>query len=491
MATDARVERVRQALREGDGIAGAIPLLHEVAARGDAEALVTLVEAAAPLGDVGPVGREALFLLHQLFPVQAMLPALRRLAPLLPSTESVQNDLGFVLHGVGDPEGAGRAFAAAARLLEARVAAHPLAATGLRILHPGWFVGSFGETAIRLGTLAKFQALGLLPPWRLVLPAPHEKIVNEPLLDLFAPHLTIVKEGNLLAKFTQLAPDLALDTTCLPLRDGSIFYLQEGWRRSELAWTEAGRGPLLALAPQRIEAGRAQLAEHGLPKAAWFVALHVRDPSFHGEADGRRRLDLAARDADIDTYVPTIERIGARGGWVVRLGAPSPRSLPAMARLFDYTQVPCRSPELDLVLIAAARCMIGTLSGPAHVASLFGTPTVHSNGFASTLHATACDLWLPKLYRRRADGRLLSLAESISAPLRGEIRGSVLDDYGIELVANTAEDIIDAAEEMLERLEGRTPADDPAVAETFRRTGNTYIAPMSARFLARHRATLL
>ena len=40
-----------------------------------------------------------------------------------------------------------------------------------------------------------------------------------------------------------------------------------------------------------------------------------------------------------------------------------------------------RSPELDLVAIAAARCMVATLSGPAHVASAFGTPNVVTPGW--------------------------------------------------------------------------------------------------------------
>ena len=93
-------------------------------------------------------------------------------------------------------------------------------------------------------------------------------------------------------------------------RQALAFYLQlPAYHR---AWAAAGRAPLLSLSPSRLSAGRASLARIGLPADAWFVAMHVRDPAFHGEAQGRSRADLAARDADVMTYLPAIERIVAR-----------------------------------------------------------------------------------------------------------------------------------------------------------------------------------
>ncbi len=468
----------------------AIEWLQSIARRGDVKGLIFEIEAKAHL-DPERILREGFYLLYNIASVPVTRSALARFAPLIPQTEAVQNDLAFLLHGSGDPEGASAAFGLAARQLEERVAKHPLASTGLRILHPAWFLGSFGEMANRLSSLVKFKMLGLLPPWQLVLPAPPEAVVNEALLDLFAPYLNIVKGGDMLPKFQVLAPDLALDTTTLPLTDGRFLYVQEAWRAAEKAWGEAGRGPILSMAPERLSAGRARLARIGLPADAWFVAMHVRDLAFHGESEGRRRLDLAARDADVTTYLQAVERVVARGGYVVRLGGPMAPALPPMPGLVDYAHSDVRSPEVDLVAIATARAMIATLSGPVSVASAFGTPTIHTNGFASTLHTTLRDIWLPKLYSERASGRLLSLAEMIDAPFRGEIRGSGFDDYGIDLVPNTAEDIADATDEMLDRIEGRVPAADPAIEAVFTRTNNVFIAPIAASFLARHRTTLL
>lgn len=476
--------------RQTSKVDAAIERLHAAARSGDVGALLFEVEAKI-LVDPERILREAFSLLHELAPVPVTRAALARLAPLFPKTEAFQNDLGFLLHISGDPEGAAAAFGFSAERREERVARHPLASTGLRIVHPAWLAGSFGEMAVRLNYFAKFRSLGMLPPWQVVLPAPQESIVNEPLLDLFAPYVNIVKSGDLLAKTQSLAADLALDLTCLPMADGRFLYVQDAFRAAEHAWAAAGRAPLLSLSPSRLSAGRASLARIGLPADAWFVAMHVRDPAFHGEAQGRSRADLAARDADVMTYLPAIERIVARGGHVLRLGSNKAPALPGMPGFVDYAHSEVRSPELDLVAIAAARFMIATASGPAHVSTAFGTPTIHTNAFPTNLHVAARDIWLPKIYRRRADGRTLDLAESLSAPFRGDLRGSGFGDYGIELVANEPEDIAAACDEMLDRLDGRAPGDDPEVAGVFDRTGNLFIAPISACYLARHRAVLL
>lgn len=464
--------------------------LRAIAIGGDLGVLLDEVEANLAV-DPTRILREAFYLLYELAPVHATRRAIARLMPLIPRTEDFQNDLGFLLLLSGDLEGANAAYGLGARLREERVARHPLASTGLRILHPSWFVGSFGEMAARLSAFAKFKALGMLPPWQVVLPAPRDAIVSEPLLDLFSPYLSIVKDGDLLAKMQAMAPDLSLDLTCLPLADGRCFFVQQAWRVAEKAWAEAGRGPVVSMSAERLAVGRAQLARIGLPADAWFVALHVRDPSFHGESHGRNRLDLASRDADVATYFQAIERVVARGGHVVRLGSPKAPALPAMRGLVDYAHSEVRSAELDIVAIASARAIITTMSGPLSVSTALGTPSVHTNGIASALGAGVRDIWVPKLLRRKADRRLLSLAEMLGAPFRGEIRGSAYEDYGIDLVPNAPEDIADATDELLDRLDGRPPRDDPEVEAVFARTSNVFTAPISASFLARHRSSLL
>src|SRR4029079_13269601 len=110
----------------------------------------------------------------------------------------------------------------------------------------------------------------------------------------------------------------------------------------------------------------------------------------------RRTLACALRQPDLAAYLPAFERVTALGGWVVRLGGPAAFALPPLPRVLDYAHSPIRSPELDVVLLASARFLIGALSGPVQAASCLGAPTIHTNGIAGTLHATARDIWLPK-----------------------------------------------------------------------------------------------
>lgn len=474
--------------RQGSKVDAAIERLHATASRGDVRALVFEVEAKV-IVDPARILREAFFLLHQIAPVPDARAAIARLAPLIPGTEAVQSDLGFLLQVLGDPEGASAALEFAARGQEARAAAHPQA-LGRRIVHPTWFLGSLGEMAARLSTLAKLTKLGLLPRRTLELPAPPDAVVSEPLLELFADHLTLVRDGPRLAEIQALAPDLAIDPTFMPIADGRFLHAHDAWRMAEQAWAVAGHGSLLSLPQSRLSAGRASLARIGLPADAWFVAMHVRAPAIFGD-DERRYEDVAALDADVETYLPAVERIAALGGYVVRVGTSEAPKVPKVSGLVDYAHSDIQSAELDLVATAAARFMIGTVSGPAQMASAFGVPVVRTNCLPANLLAAPRDIWLPKLYRRREDGHVLTLAEALSAPFRGALRGSGFADYGIDLVPNEAEDIVAACEEMLERLEGRAPPEDPATEAVFTRTANTLTAPISARFLERHRGELI
>lgn len=450
------------------------------------------------LSDCGGDDRRAslaqmlLTLLHEIAPVPVTRGLIRLIEPAMPPTETIFKSVGFLLQMSGDPDGANRAYAAAAAMMEERAARHPLASTGLRVILPDWIIRSLGETAIRLLTISKLKALGMLKVRNLKLAAPPEMVANQPFLDLFSPHIDLVTDPAEVNRTLALARDLAIDSTCLQLADGRFLYLHQALAVAERAWADARLPPLLSLPGARLRAGRVRLQEAGLPADAWYVAVNVREPSFHGIGEGRERFDRTARDADISTYVAAMERVVARGGWVIRLGGgPGAPRLPSMPRVVDYSHSPCRSPELDVVILAGARFVIATVSGPAHVASCFGTPFVMTNASPTVNTATDRDIWMPRLYRERRSGRILSLEESLSDPLRGELRGSGVQDYGLSLVDNSSEEIAEATDEMLDRLEGKPVRDDPRVAALYERKAWPCLGPISARFLARHASDLL
>ena len=73
--------------------------------------------------------------------------------------------------------------------------------------------------------------------------------------------------------------------------------------------------------------GWALLEKAGVPRGAWFVALHVRDIRWRGTTAGLQ----AIRNADTASYLPAIDEIAQRGGFVIRMGdadGPLCRRLP-------------------------------------------------------------------------------------------------------------------------------------------------------------------
>lgn len=137
--------------------------------------------------------------------------------------------------------------------------------------------------------------------------------------------------------------------------------VQEEWQRQE-------RKPLLRLTPAHAALGREGLRRLGVPDEAWFVCLHVREGGYLKEASNSQE---SARNADIMTYLPAIEEIVRRGGWVIRIGDPSVTPLPKMDNVVDYALTSVRSGEMDVFLVARAKFLLGTSSGMFAVAMAF------------------------------------------------------------------------------------------------------------------------
>ena len=106
----------------------------------------------------------------------------------------------------------------------------------------------------------------------------------------------------------------------------------------------------------------------------WYVCLHVREPGYRKDY-GRREY----RNCDIMNYIPMIEEITKRNGYVVRLGDDSMKRLPHMPRVIDYPFTSMKSPLVDLVLIKNCKFYIGNQSGTWDVSNLFSKLTITSD----------------------------------------------------------------------------------------------------------------
>ncbi len=351
----------------------------------------------------------------------------------------------------------------------------------------GWVIGHISH----LDQLVKLRELGLLSPERRVLVLSPEDGANKHYLNYWRRHLEFLMVSNHEANVLRMVMQpLAEKLTGFELKTG-FATLYEAWNIAGDLWAEERRPPLLDLDPNDAERGAQVLKKWGMSDGAWFVALHVREYDAHAPNHNRLR---AAPNADIGTYMPAIRAIIARGGWVIRMGDPSMSTLPSLPGLVDYANSGDKSEWMDVFLWAACKLFIGTSSGPLTVPVSFGVPVLYTNccgiGFSPALGRS---LSLPKLFYSKSEQRLLTVDEILAGPWGWTVR---IPEDDVDLIDNSAEEILAGVEEMFGLLDGGPGAFDTLTelqAEFNRRRdhyGRNASTPIAHTFISKHRALL-
>lgn len=354
------------------------------------------------------------------------------------------------------------------------------------------WVRNIGHIAF-LGHLVKMRELGLAPWRNIVVFSADRYIANHAYLNQWRQHLTVVTDPGLVSHFEPLTAACGFRfSTLFPFPGREPVDNFKIAAAVEEKWRESKRAPLLSLTHEQKSAGWDALAPFGPRPGDWFVCLHVRESGFHS-------LNDPHRNAGISDYLPAIEVITRRGGWVIRLGDSTMSPLPALERVIDYPHTRLKSPVMDVFLCAETRFFIGVHSGLSHVPHSFGRPSVMTNWLnTGSLPPFGHEsLFLPKMIRRTTDDQLLPLRDSLSDDWGLRCYGDCrLDDYQAELVANTPGEIVEIVSEMLDRLDGVHPSstDDIALREKFfslfpQRSPGGLSSP-GAAFLRRHRDLL-
>jgi putative glycosyltransferase (TIGR04372 family) len=228
-----------------------------------------------------------------------------------------------------------------------------------------------------------------------------------------------------------------------------------------------GRAPLLRMTPADLQWGDEALRRLGLPEHAWFVCVHVREGGFSPIDEELQ----AHRNASIEATIPAMLEIARAGGWVIRTGDPSMKPLPPLPQVIDYAHHPMKSDRLDVILCARARFILGSTSGITLVGSIFGVPCAIMNTIpTSNLWYNSHDLSIVKLLWSEKLNRYLRFDEVLGSRLADLRYAAMYRQSGIRVDENSAQDIADLADEMMQRLDGRfieTP-DDRRNAERFR-----------------------
>jgi putative glycosyltransferase (TIGR04372 family) len=319
---------------------------------------------------------------------------------------------------------------------------------------------------------------------------PGGRIGNRFLMQQLAAHLRLVERPADLPFDAAAVQALHYHYQFPRLPDGTTVFFWELASKIHQRWQKDSRGPLLELPPDIAARGWALLQAAGVPRGAWFVALHVRDIAWKGLTAGMQ----AIRNADPAAYLPAITDITRRGGFVVRMGDPDAPPLPPLANVIDYCRSDMRSDWMDIFLMARSRFMLGSASGPIFVPPLYGVPAVLTNWWPPAMRPWhASDIFLPKLPRRLADGRYLTLTETLREPLAYCHSPRYLATHeGVHVEDNDPELIRGAVAEMLLRLDGNA-GHDADVAELRARADRIYqahghfgMARLGTDFLRRH-----
>ena len=285
-----------------------------------------------------------------------------------------------------------------------------------------------------------------------------DDLPNRFLVEQWKPYLRLIKDPNKLLPFSEKdVRHRSLDFYVPSLNGVGKYYLWELAAQTYRRWAEEGRGPLLRLVDEVEDRGRRALASVGLPYDAWFIGLHVREP--HYQSHHRDLHDVL--NAKIEDYLPAIEEITRRGGWVIRMGDPSMTSLPPLPNVLDYCHSNIRSDWMDVFLAAKSRFFVGTPSGVCYVAQDYGVPCVLTNWWPPAQRPWhPGDIFVPKLLRRRQNGQIITLDKSLDEPFGYCNSRTYLEDkHGVIVQDNDPEDIRAAILEMFERTEGQTHYD--------------------------------
>lgn len=243
------------------------------------------------------------------------------------------------------------------------------------------------------------------------------------------------------------------------------------------------------------EQGRALGLEQGRP----FVSVLGRDSLYliqHNPHEDNSHYTF--RNVDINTYVPALERLAERFT-VVRVGSTARDLLQtAHPRIIDYPFSGKRSEILDIYLAARCHFYITCGTGPDTVAAqCFRRPTLWVNLMPPYM-ATSWgrqNLTILKHYWSPAKQRYLTLSELLSSPLGHSYDyHAVIKPSGAQVVDNTPEEIQEAADEMVARLDGtwvETPEDRERQEQFWRLfkphfPNREYVARMGAAFLRNH-----
>ena len=363
-------------------------------------------------------------------------------------------------------------------------------------------IGALGNHYALEGLLRANQ-YGLRYPKKLFLLLPEQsiygwKICNPALFSYFEPHFNIIQDRESIQTLKQIETLMKLPLgLCLPLIKGCP-YLDIAANQIEAERIKKGLdSALFTLSDSHEKIGRKALQKLGLPKGAWYVTLHVREPGYRDETRKNSQEDF--RNANPYDYLKAIDAITSSGGWVFRMGDPSMSELPSLPQVIDYAHHEIRSDVMDVFLGATCAFCIGTSSGYFRIPRYFGVPVLYTNcspsvGYFSLMEH---DLALITLLKEKNTNKYLSFKEILTPPVSMFWSARGFNDAGLLSIKNTPEELREATKEMINQTIGNNVQEPDDLQIRFKslaeKCGSKYgeysakaFAPISREFIHNH-----
>ena len=217
--------------------------------------------------------------------------------------------------------------------------------------------------------------------------------------------------------------------------------------------------PQLSFTKEEEVRGTAILARMGIENGEPFVCFHARDKAYLDIFRPQRSREEWSyhdfRDCDINNYLSAAEYLANKEIYAIRMGAIVEKKISTMNdRVIDYANC-FRSDFGDIYLPSKCKFFLGNTSGNRLISTIFNVPIAFANSVPlGDIALGKNDLFIPKKYWSTEKKRLLTFREIIKIGADWWLKDEMFVQADIEVIENSAEEILALTKEMNERLEG-------------------------------------
>ena len=178
------------------------------------------------------------------------------------------------------------------------------------------------------------------------------------------------------------------------------------------------------------------------------------------------------RNVSINDYKPAMKEIVSKGYYVIRVGhLVSDLMNIDNPKIIEYDHDGFRTDLLDIYLGANCRYLLTSDSGYQAVAWIFRRPVLNIScvSIEYLLHYLPSWLSIFSKYWLKPEKRFMKIPEIIKSGAGGLKSGQEYEKWGIEVIKNTPDEILEAVNEMEGRLDGtwQTTDDDDEIQRRF------------------------